>query len=251
VGVFVDVQNLYYSAKNLYNTKVNFQNILKTAVGNRKLVRAIAYVIIADIKEEAYFHGALEKIGYEVKSKKLQVFYGGSKKGDWDIGIAMDVMRLAAKLDVVVLVSGDGDFVDLLQHADALGCRREVIAFGKTASSKIKEEADLFVDMDKEKRKYLIGKRLPPRRPNPKMAGNARVGGNSKGNVNGNKVIGEKQPTAPPMLDVGKTQSAKPIAKPVEKLAEKTEHARPKKTVAKKVVKKPTKAKVKPKAAKK
>jgi len=158
VGVFIDVQNLYYSAKNLYGKKVNFANILKTAVDGRKLIRAFAYVIKADIKEEKNFHDALSLIGFEVRAKELQTFYGGAKKGDWDIGIAMDVMRMAAKVDVVVLVSGDGDFVDLLQHVASLGCKREVMAFGKTASSKLKEETDLYVDMDRDTKKYLMVK---------------------------------------------------------------------------------------------
>lgn len=156
VGVFVDVQNMYYSAKHLHKSKVNFAAILKDAVQTRQLIRAIAYVVKADIGEEKSFFEALDKIGYEVKSKDLQVFYGGAKKGDWDVGIAMDIMKMAAKLDVVILVSGDGDFQELLEHASALGCRTEVIAFGKAASSKLKTEADLFTDMDKNPKKYLI-----------------------------------------------------------------------------------------------
>ncbi|MBI3033862.1 NYN domain-containing protein [Candidatus Woesearchaeota archaeon] len=156
VGVFVDVQNLYYSAKNLYNTKVNFREILKAAVGGRKLIRAIAYVIKADVKDESNFFEALENIGYEVKSKDLQIFIGGAKKGDWDIGIAMDAIELAPRLDTIVIISGDGDFLPLLQHLRrALGCRVEVMAFGKTASKKLVEEADSFVDFDQGKR-FLI-----------------------------------------------------------------------------------------------
>jgi len=96
-------------------------------------------------------------MGFEVRSKDLQVFYGGSKKGDWDVGIAMDVMRLAPKLDTIVLVSGDGDFSDLLEHAKSLGCRTEVLAFGKTTSHKLKEVTDFFLDLGKSK-KYLLGK---------------------------------------------------------------------------------------------
>jgi uncharacterized LabA/DUF88 family protein len=157
VGVFVDVQNLYYSAKNLYKAKVNFANVLRAAVNGRKLVRAIAYGIKADIKEEKGFHDAMEKIGYEFKTKDLQTFPGGAKKGDWDIGIAMDVIELAPKLDVIILVSGDGDFVDLLQHLRrAMGCRVEVMAFGPSSSGKLRAEADEFVDMDKYKSKYLM-----------------------------------------------------------------------------------------------
>ncbi len=163
VGIFIDVQNLYYSAKNLYNLKVHFGNILKTAVDGRKLIRAITYVINADIRGEEDFHNALEKMGYEVRAKDLQVFYGGAKKGDWDIGIAMDIMRMASKLDVIVLVSGDGDFQDLLEHVESLGCRTEVIAFGKTASSKLKETAHYFYDMDRVPSRFLIGYKGPTR----------------------------------------------------------------------------------------
>ena len=157
VGVFVDVQNLYYSAKNLYNSKVNFANVLRAAVGRRKLVRAIAYVIRADVKDEQNFFDALENIGFEVQAKDLQVFFGGAKKGDWDIGIAMDSIELAPKLDTIVLVSGDGDFQPLVQHLRrAFGCRVEVVAFGKTASSRLVEEADSFLDLDSGQAKFLM-----------------------------------------------------------------------------------------------
>ena len=157
VGVFVDVQNLYYSAKNLYNAKVNFAAVLREAVAGRKLVRAIAYVIKADIKEEKSFFDALEKIGYEIRSKDLQTFAGGAKKGDWDIGIAMDMIEQANKLDTLILVSGDGDFVDLLQHLRrAMGCRIEVMAIGPSSSAKLRAEADEFIDMDINKSRYLI-----------------------------------------------------------------------------------------------
>ena len=158
IGVFVDVQNMYYSAKHLYNSKVNFRTILREAISGRKLIRAIAYVIKADVKDENTFYDALEEMGFEVKSKDLQVFYGGAKKGDWDVGIAMDVMRLAPKLDTIVLVSGDGDFSDLLEHAKSLGCRTEVLAFGKTTSHRLKEVTDLFTDFDKNM-KYLLTKK--------------------------------------------------------------------------------------------
>ncbi len=157
VGVFVDVQNLYYSARSLYNTKVNFNAVLKTAVGGRELIRAIAYVIKAEAMKEQTFFDALRAIGFEVKSKDLQIFYGGNKKGDWDIGIAMDTIELAPKLDTIILVSGDGDYVPLVQHLRrAFGCRVEVVAFGRSSSLKLKEEADSFLDLDISARKYLM-----------------------------------------------------------------------------------------------
>ena len=157
IGIFVDVQNMYYSAKNLYNAKVNFAQILKAAVGDRSLIRAIAYVIKADVREEQNFFDALEKIGFEVKAKDLQIFAGGAKKGDWDIGLAMDTIALAPKLDTIVIVSGDGDYVPLIQHLrHALGCRIEVIAFGKSSSSLLREECDSFIDLELDKKRYLI-----------------------------------------------------------------------------------------------
>ncbi|MBI2139057.1 NYN domain-containing protein [Candidatus Woesearchaeota archaeon] len=156
IGVFIDVQNMYYSAKQFYKAKVNFASILRKAVAGRSLIRAIAYVIRADIPEEQGFFDALEKIGFEVKAKDLQVFVGGAKKGDWDIGIAMDMIELAPKLDTLILVSGDGDFVDLLRHLKhALGCRVEVMAFGKCTSAKLKEAADSFFDFDSNPNFFL------------------------------------------------------------------------------------------------
>jgi uncharacterized LabA/DUF88 family protein len=155
VGVFIDVQNMYYSARNLYKKKVNFNTVLSEVLAGRNLIRALAYVIKADVKDEGSFYEALERMGFEVKAKDLQVFYDGAKKGDWDVGIAMDIMRLAPKLDTIVLVSGDGDFTDLVEHAKSLGCRVEVVAFGKTTSNKLKEAADFFMDLDNVK-KYLL-----------------------------------------------------------------------------------------------
>ena len=149
VGVFVDVQNLYYSAKNIYNSKINFKELLKICVDGRKLVRAMAYVIKADLLAEKTFFDALEQIGFEIKAKDLQIFYGGAKKGDWDVGIAMDAIELGPKIDTVLLVSGDGDYLPLVEHLQrAIGCRVEVIAFGKSTSSKLIEGADSFIDLD-------------------------------------------------------------------------------------------------------
>lgn len=156
VGVFIDVQNLYYSARNIYNSRVNFGVLLKEAVGSRKLIRAIAYVIRAQMPEEQTFFDALTKAGFEVKAKDLQVFYGGIKKGDWDVGITMDVIKMMNKLDTAVLASGDGDYTPLLEYVKNFGARVEIIAFGKSASSKLIDTADDFIDLDKSPKKFLI-----------------------------------------------------------------------------------------------
>lgn len=164
VGVFVDVQNLYYTARNVYNARVNFTTILKDAVGERPLVRAIAYGIKADMPEEQTFFDALQKAGFEVKLKDLQSFYGGAKKGDWDVGIVMDIIKLIPKLDVVVLASGDGDYIPLLEYLQILGVRVELVSFGKSTSSKMREIVDFYLDLDTDPRKYLMPIRNSKRR---------------------------------------------------------------------------------------
>lgn len=159
VGVFIDVQNMYYSAKNLYNAKVNFGNILETAVGNRKLIRANAYVVKTKTGEEKVFFEALEKLGLETREKELMV-YDGAKKADWDVGICIDSIAMADRLDVIVLVSGDGDFIPLVQYLKMnKGCRVEVMAFRETTSTKLVETVDHFIDLSQDRRRYLISSR--------------------------------------------------------------------------------------------
>lgn len=158
VGVFVDVANMYHSAKNLYGAKVNFQEVLKTSIGARKLIRAVAYVIRSDSDEERGFFGALDNQGFEVKAKDLQVFAGGAKKADWDVGIAIDAIKMANKVDSIILVSGDGDYVPLVRYLqENKGCMVEVLAFGKTTSSRLIEATDDFIDLGQDPKKYLIG----------------------------------------------------------------------------------------------
>src|SRR3989344_243898 len=163
VGVFIDTANLYHSAKNLYQSKVNFGNVVKEAVAGRKLIRAIAYVITTEGGDERAFFDALTKLGIETRTKDLQVFWGGTKKADWDVGIAVDAIKLAPKLDVVILVSGDGDYVPLVQFLKS-SVQCEVIAFGKNTSAKLKEEADSFLDLSENQDKYLIKMRRQGRR---------------------------------------------------------------------------------------
>jgi len=168
IGVLVDVQNLYYSARSIYHKKVNFENILKDAIGNRILIRAIAYVVKTEEFKEKTFFDALERMGYEIKAKDLQIFYGGNKKADWDVGLAIDAIELAARLDVIVIISGDGDYIPLVQHLKrACGCKVEGMAFGKTTSSKLKLEVDGFTDLDGNNR-YLMSSMYGEKRNNGK-----------------------------------------------------------------------------------
>lgn len=155
VGVFIDVQNMYYSAKNLYNSKVDFGAILETAVAGRQLIRAIAYVVEAT-GEETPFFDALFQRGLETKKRPLQIFDSGAKKADWDVGIAVDAIRIGEILDVVILVTGDGDFVELVEYLKHHGRQVEAIAFGNTTATKLKEAVDDFTDLSKDLERYLI-----------------------------------------------------------------------------------------------
>jgi len=159
VGVFVDVQNMYYSAKNLYNAKVNFGKILEDAQAGRQLIRAIAYVVKAEEPLEQTFFDALEKAGYEVKVKDIQIFPGGVKKADWDVGVAIDMIRLSNRLDVMVLISGDGDYVPVVEYLRNQGHRVEVMGFGRSTSNKLVSSTDEFIDMDTDHNKYLLATR--------------------------------------------------------------------------------------------
>lgn len=158
VAVLIDVQNLYHSAKNLYRARVNFGAILKAAVAGRNLIRAFAYVVRTKSGEEKAFFEALIKLGIETRVRDLQEFFGGLKKADWDVGMTIDAVRIARSVDTICLVSGDGDFLQLVEYLKNQGKRVEVMAFGRSASSKLKEGADEFIDLEKNPKKYLLKK---------------------------------------------------------------------------------------------
>lgn len=162
VGILIDVQNMYHSARNLYGARVNFQEIVRQAVSGRRLVRALAYVVRTKTGEEKSFIEALNKLGIEIREKDLQEFYGGAKKADWDVGISIDAVRLSETVDAIVLVSGDGDFLPVIEYLKGRGRQAEVMAFGRTASSRLREAADDFIDLGENKDHYLIrtGKRI-------------------------------------------------------------------------------------------
>ncbi len=157
VAVLIDTQNLYHSAKNLYKSKVNFGAVVKAAVRDRKLIRALSYVVNTESGEESAFFEALEKVGIEIKTKDLQIFYGGAKKADWDVGLAIDAIKLSHKVDAIVLASGDGDFIPMVEYLQNQGCQVEVITFGRSASAKLKDAVDDFIDLDENPSEYLIG----------------------------------------------------------------------------------------------
>jgi len=159
VGIFIDIQNLYHSAKNIHHARVNYKELIKALIASRQLIRAIGYVVKSEqsaISGEASFFEALGKSGIELRIKDLQIFAGGMKKADWDVGMAVDAIRTANSLDTVILVTGDGDFIPLVEYLKwGLGKEVEVAAFGRSASAKLKEVADYFIDLDRTPRVIL------------------------------------------------------------------------------------------------
>lgn len=188
VAVIIDTQNLYHSAKNLYKSKVNFANVVKAAVQDRKLIRAISYVVNTEGGEETAFFEALEKVGIEIKTKDLQIFYGGAKKADWDVGMVVDAIKLAHKVDAIVFATGDGDFIPAVEYIKSQGCQVEAITFGRSASSGLRNAVDDFIDMDEDPNQFLIGYR---KRGGAKKNTKSRsTAPQSKANQNVKKVVG-------------------------------------------------------------
>ncbi len=156
IEVLIDVQNLYHSARNLHNARVNFAEVLKQGISGRKLIRAFAYVVRTKTGEEKPFFDALTSLGIETRVRDLQEFYDGQKKADWDVGIVIDAIRTSPSVDVVVLCSGDGDFIPLVEYLKNQGKRVEVMAFARTTSTALKEAADEFIDLGEASKRFLI-----------------------------------------------------------------------------------------------
>lgn len=153
----MDIQNLYYSSKVLFQKKVNFGQLLKDVVGDRKLIRAVAYGIKTLEGQEEKFFEALQKQGFEVKTKDLQIFPGGARKGDWDVGIAVDAIKFSQSMDAIILFSGDGDYLPLVEYLQSTtGCRVEGVAFAESTNKKLIEKLDKFTNISENRRKFLI-----------------------------------------------------------------------------------------------
>ncbi|MBT3230742.1 NYN domain-containing protein [Candidatus Uhrbacteria bacterium] len=165
VGVFIDVQNMYYSARNVFNRKVNYPKIVEETTGNGQLVRALAYAVTTEAGDESPFLEALEKNNIEVIAKDLVEYDSGHKKANWDVGMAIDVVRMLDMLDVVVMVSGDGDFAPLADYVRGKGRLFHVASFRESTSSELLEVTDFYTNLSAEPEKFLmpeISKRKPP-----------------------------------------------------------------------------------------
>ncbi len=155
VAVFLDIQNLYYSARDVFGRKVNFEAVLNKILRDRVLIRAIAYLVRLKGVEQKGFINTLKSIGYQVKVKDPKIFKRFDDNGnlwttikaDWDMGIAMDAIALSEKMDVAILISGDGDFTDLVRYLHTKGVKVEIVAFKQTAAKELIEVSDEFIDL--------------------------------------------------------------------------------------------------------
>jgi uncharacterized LabA/DUF88 family protein len=115
VAVFVDVQNIYYTTRQCFSRHFDYNNFWAEVTRGRKVVKAIAFATDRDDEKQRQFQNILRGIGFEVKLRPFIRRSDGSAKGDWDVGITLDVLEYAPQADVVVLASGDGDFDLLVQ----------------------------------------------------------------------------------------------------------------------------------------
>lgn len=151
IGIFIDVQNMFYSAKLLHQSKVDYGRLLREITGTRQLVRAIAYIVQKPDVNQAGFHEALTRFGYELKIKELKIRpdpdgrAGSTAKGSWDIGLTIDALMMAPKLDTVILVTGDGDYVPLVDTLKSQGCRVEVVSFERSTAGELIRAADQYI----------------------------------------------------------------------------------------------------------
>lgn len=157
VGIFVDVQNIFYASKQ-FNARLDFDRLLKVSVGPRRLIRAMAYVVQSPEVDQSSFISMLQQKSYEVRRKDLRQRSDGSAKGDWDMGMAIDIMRFVNTLDVIVLVSGDGDFVSLVNLVKTIGPRVEVISFLHNTARDLVQCADKHIPIENE----LLLKNISP-----------------------------------------------------------------------------------------
>ncbi|ETW94981.1 MAG: nuclease [Candidatus Entotheonella factor] len=148
-SIFVDVQNIYYTTKQYYNCHFNYNTFWNRVTTNRKIVKAIAYAIDRGDEKQRQFQNILKGIGFELKLKPFIQRRDGSVKGDWDVGITLDVMEYAKQSDVVVLASGDGDF-DLLVNKIRKDFDVSVEVYGVTqlTATSLMKSASKFVPIE-------------------------------------------------------------------------------------------------------
>ncbi len=167
VAVLIDTQNMYHSAKHIHGARLAFGKVVENLADGRPIVRAIAYVAKSKTGEEAPFFEALQEAGIELRVKDVQEFSSGEKKADWDVGLAIDAVKLSPKCDAIVLMSGDGDFVPLVEYLQEHGLYVEVAAFAESTNAQLKTVCDKFTDISGKKELLISSKRAAAGRKRP------------------------------------------------------------------------------------
>lgn len=149
VAIFADVQNIYYTCRHRYQRHFNYGTFWQQATVDRQIVAAFAYATERGDSKQRGFQQILKDIGFEVKLKPYIQRRDGSAKGDWDVGITLDVLEFAEQVDVVILLSGDGDFQLLLQKArDRYQVKSEVYGVPALTAQGLIQVADRFVPIE-------------------------------------------------------------------------------------------------------
>lgn len=151
VAIFADVQNIYYTVRQTYQKHFNYAHFWKRATEHRKVVAAFAYAIDRGDSKQREFQQILRHIGFEVKLKPYIQRTDGSAKGDWDVGITLDVIDYAQQADVIILLSGDGDFALLLDKVrHTYHAMAEVYGVPNLTAPALINSADRFIAIEGE-----------------------------------------------------------------------------------------------------
>lgn len=143
LGILVDVQNMYHTSKLAIGAKVSYERLIRLIKGERGLVRAFAYIVDSAVNQDNFINH-LYAAGFDVRRKPMLERSDGSRKADWDVGITIDAVKLGAKCDVIALVSGDGDFVPLVDYLSSRGIRVELYSFYDYTSNNLIRHSDQF-----------------------------------------------------------------------------------------------------------
>jgi uncharacterized LabA/DUF88 family protein len=158
VGVFFDMSNLYFAARDL-GIRVDYTKLLDFLTAGRRLHRAYAYVAVASEDSTAIpFLTWLRRNGFRVVTKSIKRFSDGTIKGDLDMELAVDLLTQAPYIDVAVIVSGDGDFTYLVDRAQRLGIRVEIASTPRNTAIELLEIADRFIDLEAYQQVFALGK---------------------------------------------------------------------------------------------
>ncbi len=151
IAIFADVQNIYYTTRQQYKKHFNYKKFWQQASTDREVISAFAYAIDKGDSKQRGFQNTLKKIGFQVKLKPYIQRKDGSAKGDWDVGITLDIIETAKIVDTIILLSGDGDFDLLLQKASQVyGVKTEVYGVTNLTASSLINSADNFIPINEK-----------------------------------------------------------------------------------------------------